>query len=101
MWLTVALFFLLSPGVLITIPGNLNLLNEQTALISVLVHAVIFGAALIVLKHTLKDVRIEGFQDKNVEGWQLGSSCGTEYCMTPKEYCKENESGVRYCSETQ
>jgi hypothetical protein len=101
MWLTVALFFLLSPGVLITIPGNLSPLNEQTALISVLIHAVIFGAALIVLKQTLKDVRIEGFQDKNVEGWKLGSSCGTEYCMTPKEYCKENESGVRYCSETQ
>ena len=101
MWLTVALFFLLSPGVLTTIPGNLFPLNEQTSLVSVLIHAVIFGVILVILKHTLKDTRIEGFKDKHVEGWQLGNSCGTEYCRTPKEYCKENESGVRYCSETE
>ena len=101
MWLTVALFFLLSPGVLITIPGNLYPLNEQTALISVLIHAVIFGAALMLLKYTLKGVRIEGFKDKTVEGWQLGDSCGKEYCMTPKEYCKEDENGIKYCSETE
>jgi hypothetical protein len=101
MWLTVALFFLLSPGVLTTIPGNLFPLNEQTSLVSVLIHAVIFGVILFILRHTLKGVRIEGFKDKQIEGWTLGDSCGTEYCMTPNKYCKEDESGVKYCSETE
>lgn len=100
MWLTVALFFLLSPGVLITIPGNLFPLNEQTSIISILIHAVIFGIVLVVVKTFMRDVRIEGFTDKAVEGWELGNSCGTEYCMSPKYFCKENESGIKYCSET-
>jgi hypothetical protein len=31
----------------------------------------------------------------------LGNSCGEDYCMSPKYYCKQNEKGVKYCSETE
>jgi hypothetical protein len=101
MWLTIVLFFLLSPGVLVTIPGNFSLLNEHTSIPSILIHTILFALVLVFCKYFLKGFRIEGFHDKTVEGWKLGDSCGTEYCMTPKEFCKENETGTKYCSETE
>ena len=91
MWLTLLLFVLLSPGLLFKIGRGVE---------SVFIHAAIFAVCLIAARMFFRGVRIEGFEDKHVEGWQLGSSCGTEYCKTPKEYCKETEQGVKYCSET-
>ena len=93
MWIAIALFILLSPGVLFTVPTG------QGRFVTVLAHAAIFVGALAVTSVVFKS-QVEGFKDKNVEGWQLGNSCGTEYCRYPKLYCLENESGVKYCSET-
>lgn len=91
MWIAVLLFVLLSPGLLFKLGKGVE---------SVFIHAAIFAVCLVAVRIFFREVRIEGFQDKHVEGWQLGNSCGSEYCMSPKEYCKENEQGVRYCSET-
>jgi hypothetical protein len=94
MWIAVALFFILSPGVLFTIPTG------QGRFATVLAHAAVFIASLTLIS-VVFNTGVEGFKDKHVEGWQLGSSCGTEYCKYPKLYCLENESGVKYCSETE
>ena len=91
MWIAVVLFFVLSPGLFITIPGSF--------LQTVCIHTVIFAASLLLIRFIFKGVRIEGFQDAHVEGWTLGNSCGEEYCKAPKYYCKRNESDVKYCSE--
>jgi len=93
MWLTVLLFVVLSPGLFFHIGRGF--------LESVLIHAAIFGLCVYALKRYFTRVRIEGFQDKHVEGWKLGNSCGDDYCMSPKYYCKENSKGVKYCSETE
>jgi hypothetical protein len=87
MWLALALFVLLSPGLFFRLGHGLQ---------SVAIHAALFGVALWLMRGS---VRIEGFQDAHVEGWQLGNSCGEEYCKTPKEYCKQKEDGTKYCSE--
>jgi hypothetical protein len=92
MFLEVVLFFLLSPGVLFTL--------DQTPIPAVFIHVAIFIGLLYIL-NTVFEVRIEGFKDKHVEGWQLGNSCGTDYCMAPKYYCLENDKGDKYCSETE
>jgi len=93
MLLTLLLFVLLSPGLLFKL--------GRGGLESVLIHAAIFGACLIAARTLSIGVRIEGFQDTNVEGWQLGNSCGDDYCMYPKLYCKQSEEGVKYCSENE
>ena len=93
MWLTIALFIILSPGLLFRLGNGFAQM--------VFMHTALFAACLFLARMTLKGVRIEGFQDKHVEGWQLGSSCGDEYCRAPKVFCKEDEEGVKYCSETE
>jgi len=52
MWLTVALFILLSPGFLLTIPAGSKglLMSGQTSISAVLVHAVVFSLALWLVK---------------------------------------------------
>ena len=92
MWLTVLLFVVLSPGLLFRLGRGVE---------SVFIHAAIFGACLLAVRFFFREVRIEGFKDAHVEGWQLGNSCGEDYCMSPKYYCKQNEQGVKYCSETE
>jgi hypothetical protein len=91
MWLPLLLFVLLSPGLLFKLGRGIE---------SVFIHAAIFAACLIAARMFFQGVRIEGFEDKHVEGWNLGDSCGKEYCMYPKVYCKQREDGVKYCTET-
>jgi len=91
MWLTVLLFILLSPGLLFKLGKGIT---------AVFIHAALFAGCLIAVRTFFREVRVEGFVDKDVEGWKLGNSCGKEYCMYPMKYCKENEQGVKYCSET-
>ena len=98
MWIPVILFIILSPGILFTIPTTLSPMSQQTSVLSVLIHAVLFVGALKLIHH-LKQVTIEGFEDTHVEGWSLGNSCGTEYCKAPKYYCKENAEQVKYCTD--
>lgn len=63
MWVTVALFILLSPGFLLTIPaGSKGLfMSGQTSVAAVLVHAVVFAVALWGLKSYFW--QIAGFED--------------------------------------
>jgi hypothetical protein len=91
MWLPLLLFVVLSPGVFFKLGRGIE---------SVFIHTALFAACLVAARMFFQGVRIEGFTDKHVEGWELGSSCGTEYCRTPKQYCKITEGGVKYCSET-
>jgi hypothetical protein len=91
------LFFVTSPGVIFTMPPGDSTYYEF--IITTVAHAIIFTWAVLLFTKYVKVFVAEGFQDKDVEGWQLGSSCGTEYCRAPKIYCKENDAGVKYCSE--
>lgn len=52
MWVTVALFILLSPGFLLTIPAGSKglLMSGQTSVAAVLVHAIVFALALYLVK---------------------------------------------------
>lgn len=52
MWVTVALFILLSPGFLVTLPPGSKgvLMSGQTSISAVLVHAVVFFVALWLVK---------------------------------------------------
>lgn len=59
MWVAIALFILLSPGLLVTLPpvGKLFMSNK-TSVVAVLVHAIIFAVALTLFKSVK-----EGFQN--------------------------------------
>ena len=91
------LFFVTSPGVIFTIPPGDSTYYEL--ILTTLAHAIIFIWAVLLFVKYVKNVVEEGFQDKDVEGWQLGNTCGTEYCKAPKYFCKENYAGEKYCSE--
>lgn len=59
---TTALFILLSPGLLLTLPpvGKKVLMSGQTSTMAVLVHAVVFAAALMAVKSYMPSQK-EGF----------------------------------------
>jgi hypothetical protein len=67
MWVTVALFILLSPGFLLTLPAGSKgvFMSGQTSTAAVLVHAVVFAVALYLLKSYYWSVM--GFEDKKEE----------------------------------
>ena len=56
MFLYAALFFLLSPGILLTLPAGSNgvWMSGQTSVAAAIVHALIFVLAVYVLKHHLR-----------------------------------------------
>jgi hypothetical protein len=75
------LFFVLSPGVLLTIPpGSRGLfLSGQTSVLAALVHAVVFVAVAYLLTSA-----VEGFvSDPQCTGKRDGTKCGQglDYCM--------------------
>lgn len=63
-WFKALLFFLLSPGVLLTIPaGSRGLwMSGQTSVAAAAVHAVVFVAALYILYPYVR--QYEGFEEK-------------------------------------
>jgi hypothetical protein len=91
------LFFVSSPGVIFTMPPGDS--TYYGLILTAIAHSIIFVWAVLLFVKYIKNVVNEGFQDKHVEGWQLGNTCGTEYCKAPKYYCRENNTGVKYCSE--
>lgn len=58
MWVTVALFILLSPGFFVTLPPGSKgvLMSGQTSISAVLVHAVVFMGALWLLKRYTRSI---------------------------------------------
>ena len=60
MFLLAALFFLLSPGVLLTLPGGSKgiWMSGQTSVAAAIVHALVF---VIVLHFLRRHMRMEGF----------------------------------------
>jgi len=89
------LFFVLSPGVLLTIPsGSRGLfVSGQTSVVAALVHAVVF----VVVSYLLMTA-VEGFTSGTAKGKKLGvTNCcagqpdGTNTCMVPA--C-DNMTGV-------
>jgi Protein of unknown function (DUF3339) len=67
MWTTVALFVLLSPGFLLTIPaGSKGLfMSGQTSVAAVLVHGLVFALALYLVE--LYSWKVLGFADMKKE----------------------------------
>jgi len=72
-WLAAVIFFLLSPGVLLTIPAGSKgvWMSCQTSLAAAAVHAVLF---VIVSHYVWKYARSQGFEgfeeEKKKEGWE-------------------------------
>ena len=85
-----ALFFLLSPGVLLTIPaGSRGLLfSGQTSMLAAAVHAVVFIAVTYLLTSA-----VEGFRGDPCNKQRDGSGCGTDrickmgVCIQSKNQC--------------
>jgi hypothetical protein len=87
------LFFLLSPGVLLTIPaGSRGLLaSGQTSVLAAAVHAVVFVAAIYFLS-----VSVEGFFGSQAECTDCSMKCGAR--RNQRENC--NVTCVKECTET-
>ena len=94
-WLKALLFFLLSPGVLLTIPpGSGGLwMSRQTSLIAAAVHAVVF---VVVLHYAYGWMRsyegfqgFEGVQRNTVIGkcFEDGYCAGNVNCKAPGQRC--------------
>lgn len=99
MWFAVVLFIILSPGILITLP-SLKLFSEETSIVAVFIHALVFTACLEFIQLFSPKKLIEGFTDsKPVEGWTIFDGCGQKICNYEKPVCRESSDGVRFCSE--
>jgi hypothetical protein len=63
MWVTVALFILLSPGFLLTLPPGSKgvFMSGQTSVAAVIVHGIVFAVVLYLLK--TYSWRVMGFTD--------------------------------------
>lgn len=71
----VILFVLLSPGFLLSIPpvAGKYFRTGKTSTTAVLVHAVVFGMVLYLLRNYYPQVLAEGFQGTTLAGLNLGS----------------------------
>jgi len=87
------LFFVLSPGVLLTIPsGSKGLfLSGQTSVLAALVHAVVF----VVVSYLLTSA-VERFEsDPQCTGKKNGTKCGqgVDYCMNNRCISRDGPGG--------
>ena len=74
----VILFALLSPGFLLSIPavGGKYLMTGKTSTTAVLVHALVFGLVLYILRKYYPTVLAEGFEGNKLTTDQLGAPTG-------------------------
>lgn len=74
----VILFVLLSPGFLLSIPavGGKYLMTGKTSTTAVLVHALVFGIVLYILRKYYPTVLAEGFEGNILTTEQLGTPAG-------------------------
>lgn len=82
------LFFVLSPGVLLTIPPCSKglFMSGQTSLIAAAVHAVVFViAAHIIHHHILR--RVMGFMDGNETRQTVAGLCSSPSDCAPGQSC--------------
>lgn len=98
MWTLALFFFLLSPGVLLTLPpGNRGvLMSRQTSVAAAAVHAVVFVLALVYVVPFLRrlGLPLEGFQNAGAQAAgsaQVGQECKDSVdCATGLE-CKDGK----------
>jgi hypothetical protein len=78
MLLETALFALLQPGLLLTLPpvGKKLFMSGQTSVVSVLVHAVVFGAALYFLGKAAEGFKGYKKEGMTKEGFNIGLGDG-------------------------
>jgi len=78
-WISAILFFVLSPGVLLTLPpgGRGIIMSGQTSVLAALVHAVVFAIASHYVWQYYKTGRWEGFATS-------GSGCPPGLVACPK-----------------
>lgn len=90
--LATALFILLSPGVLLTLPpvGSKIFMSGKTSLIAVLVHAAVFYAILS-LRHSIPVINIifEGFS-RAAPPSARGISCSTDEDCPANHKCGQS-----------
>ncbi len=93
-FLIAALFFLLSPGVVLTLPpGNRGIFRSgQTSIAAALVHALVFVLVLCYLKPYLT----EGFQD----GAAMGTTMCPEGQVRVSGACRSTCLGGKYNAAT-
>lgn len=91
MFLAVLLFILLSPGVLLTLPpiGGKFWMTGKTSMAAVLVHAVVFGLALYLLKSYYY---MEGFVSTPKKG-KRRIGCDGIAITIPKSPCFGKKKG--------
>ena len=86
-FLLAALFFLLSPGVLLTLPKGSKgyFFSSQTSITAAIVHALVFVVLYTVLRRVYKD---EGFGCGCQQQQQQSCGCVPQ-CEKPKPTCKK------------
>jgi len=74
------LFFLLSPGVLLTIPpvGGKLFMSGKTSLMAAAVHAVVFVLVYLLIKNCYGSLLAEGFQTTKLSTLPKGASCAVQ-----------------------
>lgn len=74
----VILFALLSPGFLLSIPavGGKYLMTGKTSTTAVLVHALVFGIVLYILRKYYPTVLAEGFEGPTLASVNIGAGMG-------------------------
>ena len=74
----VILFILLSPGFILSIPavGGKYLMTGKTSTTAVLVHALVFGLVLYILRTYYPTVLAEGFEGSPLASVNLGAGMG-------------------------
>jgi hypothetical protein len=86
-WWCAVLFFVLSPGVLLTLPPGSKgvFMSRQTSLLAAAVHAVVF---VLVAGYIRRNYTWEGFEDKKAAGADCGADaeCQSNKCDNKK--CK-------------
>ncbi len=101
MWTLALFFFLLSPGVLLTIPaGSRGIwMSGQTSIAAAAVHAIVFVLALVYVVPFLRrlGVPLEGFADAAVAAAgpkKAGEACANDDECGTNMKCKENKCAM-------
>jgi hypothetical protein len=90
MWTLALFFFLLSPGVLLTLPAGSKgvWMSGQTSVAAAAVHAIVFVLALVYVVPVLRrlGLPLEGFQAGAAEGadCKKDDDCASKKCMNMK-----------------
>lgn len=76
----ILIFILLSPGLLLTIPpGSKGLwMSRETSITAIVVHALLFGACLYIVRTYVMPKRVEAFQGSGLSSKQQSAAEASE-----------------------